>query len=260
MSPLTVLVVGATGATGHHVVQQLLDHADKPVVKVVARSQARMLELLNGSDYGDRLVVTEASLLDLSTEDIENQVSDADAVVSCLGHNMNFKGMYGHPRQLVTDAVTRLTTAMMETTSKGGQPKKKFLLMNADGVSHPAGTDTPRSFVERTLLAVLRIMLPPIRDQEGAAAYLHTNVGTSNSIEWVVVRPTDLVNADVSKYVLGPKPTGSLFGGGVATRSNVAKSMVDLIFAEDLWQKWKFEFPVLYDKEIEAGEDGKGEL
>jgi hypothetical protein len=71
-------------------------------------------------------------------------------------------------------------------------------------------------------------------------------------IEWVVVRPTDLINGEVNEYELFDKPQKSLFdgaSGGLATRASVAKSMVDLILTNDLWEEWKGRMPVVHDLE-----------
>jgi len=239
----SVLVVGATGATGKHVVQQLLDKGQK--VKVIVRSKERMLDALKQTYDQDRLVVTEASLLDLSDEELKNQVKDTQAVISCLGHNMDLKGLFGHPRRLVTETVQRLTSAM-KASSDG--TTKKFVLMGSDGVANPNGTDDERPFSERSILFILRYLVPPHKDNELAAAHLHS-LGQDSGIEWAVVRPTDLIDGEASEYTLYDKPVGSLFGSGViATRANVAKCMVDLM-DDSMWQKYKFKMPVLHDKE-----------
>jgi nucleoside-diphosphate-sugar epimerase len=255
MSPLTFLVVGATGATGRHVVQQLLDHPTKPTVKVIVRSKQRMLDALTYTDqeeYGGRLSITEAALLDLSDQDVERQVADATGVVSCLGHNLDFKGIWGHPRMLVTESVEKLTAAMQKTKTAGEKKKQKFILMGSDGVAHPAGTDDLRSLTERIILSVTRFLIPPHADNEAAAAYLYGLDKETSSIEWTVLRPTDLIDGDVGQYTLYAKPQGSLFGGGAATRANVAKSMVDLLTDEKVWEQWKYSMPVLHDTEVET--------
>ena len=230
-----VLVVGATGATGKHVVQMLLDKGQK--VHVIARSKDKMLSLLKEKDYGDNLSVTEASFLDLTEEQLQEKTKDCQAVVSCLGHTLDFSGLFGHPRRLVTDAAKRLTTAMPDGS--------RFILMGSDGVSHPDGTtDKVRSHPERMLLFLLRSLLPPHADNEAAALYMHQH----RDLDWVVVRPTDLIDDDVSKYSLFAAPTGSLFGSGmVATRANVADFMVNLIVNEEKWGKYKHQMPVLND-------------
>merc|ERR1712150_25694 len=162
-----------------------------------------------------------------TTDDLKSHVSDADAVVSCLGHNLSFQGIWRDSYTLVTDAVKRLTQAMILASSsssssvegetknnKSNQKPKKFILMGSDGVAHS--------------------------DNEMAAEYLINELNSSSHppLEWVIVRPTDLIDDDGSttdQYTLYKKPVGSLFGGGVATRSNVASFMVDLLTKDDLW-------------------------
>jgi len=226
-----------------------------------------LLETGVSEDKRKRLSVTEASLLDLSDDELERLVDGTDGVVSCLGHNMDFKGLFGQPRRLVTDATRRLTTALTKVSEKNKKPSK-FVLMGSEGVAHPDGkTDDLRNAPERTIIFLLRYLIPPHADNEQAASYLYNTVGTSNNqVEWVVIRPTDLIDApDASEYVLLDKPKGSLFGSGAtATRANVAKSMVDLLADEKMWNKYKYRMPVLHDAEGEgaAGEkkEGGGEL
>lgn len=230
----TTLVIGATGATGRHVVQMLLDRGQK--VRTIVRSKERMEKLLDG-DFGDRLMISEASILDLSQSELDELTKGCDAVVSCLGHVPDFKGIWGEPRKLVTEAVTRLITSI-------GSQKTKFILMSADGVANPNGNDDRRPFLERLILALLRSLIPPVADNEAAALYVH-NLGKDTPIEWCVVRPDDLIDGDVSEYNLTPKPCFGLFGAGKSTRSNVAHAMVQLILNDDDWEKWKFQMPVL---------------
>jgi nucleoside-diphosphate-sugar epimerase len=232
----TTLVVGATGATGRHVVRMLQARGQN--VRVVVRSKKRMLELLDG-EIGDNLSITEASISDLSTSEIKALTAGCTAVVCCLGHTLNFKGIWGHPRKLVTDAVKVLTNSVEDE-------KIKFILMGSDGVANPNGQDDKRPFIDRMVLAMLRFLLPPVADNEDAAHYLHS-LGRDTSVEWCVVRPDDLIDGEVSNYILLPKPKYGLFGPGKTTRSNVANSMVELILNEDEWQKWKFQMPVIND-------------
>lgn len=250
------LVVGATGATGKHVVRQLLEKGHR--VKVIVRSKERMLSALNGggteeqkTTYDDTLLqITEASLLDLTDKEIQDQVSDVDAVISCLGHNLDFKGLFGHPRKLVTEATQRLTAAL-QSSSTSSEKKQKFLLMNSDGVAHPAGTDNLRPWSERAIISIIRYLIPPHSDNEGAAEHLY-KLGKDTSVEWTAVRPTDLIDGESTDYEVFDKPQGSLFGSGTARRSNVAKFMVDLVTDETKWTTYKFDFPVVYDKAEEA--------
>lgn len=246
-SKTTTLVLGATGATGKWVVKQLLDQGQS--VKVVVRSKDRMESALkeissDGSLDTKGLTITEASMLELSDSDLQSQVQGCDAVVSCLGHNLSFKGMWGRQgRKLVTEMAQRVTKAIDAT---GG--KTKFILMGSDGVAHPNGQDDPRSMGERFVLFLLRCLIPPHVDNEEAAAFVHSLGESPDSLEWSVVRPTDLIDGPpTGKYQLFDKPQGGLFGAGVATRSHVAHSMVELILNDAKWQQYKYKMPVLHD-------------
>ena len=261
-SAITVLVVGATGATGRHVVSQLLQEQHN--VRAIARSKDRLLSSLGdilGKDldnYSSQLQITEAAILDLSDDDLQKQVEGCDAVVQTLGHNMTFKGMYGNPRKLVTDSIRRLTNAIEATKSSTPFHGKnmRVILMGSDGVTHPDGTtDDKRPLSERVVLSIIRALVPPHRDNEAAAKYVYEDVGTdmSKSFEWAVVRPTDLVDAEkTSKYVTYDKPVGGLFGDNTVSRINVAKFFVDLLTSDDLWQTWVYKFPVVHNAEETA--------
>jgi hypothetical protein len=152
---------------------------------------------------------------------------------------MTFSGLWGRPHKLVTDAAKRLTTAM---------PKKgcKFILMGSGGVSHPdSTTDKPRGLMERSVLFLLRHLIPPHADNEAAALFLHEN----RAFEWSVVRPTNLIDAEVSEYDIFEQQHGSLFGSGTVARANVADFMVNLIMEEETWGKYKHKMPIIYNKE-----------
>lgn len=236
---------------GKHVVLQLLQQNQN--VRAIARSKERLLNLLDEAvpessvKYAPHLEVTEASILDLSEEELNKAVQGCDAVVSCLGHNLTFKGMFFPPRRLVTDANKRLCQAIEATNNKEGDEPTRFILMGTDGVANPAGGDDKRTSAERVVLTLLHYLLPPHADNEKVAAY--TSGIKSAKIEWTVVRPTDLINGDAKKYQLFSKPQGRLFGGdGITTRATVAKFMVDLIMNDKLWNDWKCKMPVVYDK------------
>lgn len=215
-------------------------------MRVIVRSKERMRSLLESGNVGNRLDITEASFSSLTDQQVRDHVQGCQAVVSCLGHNMTFRGIWGKPRRLVTDAVQRLTSAMATTNGNA-----KFILMGSDGVSHPDGiTDDKRSVGERTILSLLRCLVPPHSDNEEAAAHLYRTVGTS--VEWSVVRPTDLINGEASAYQLYHKPPGSLFGGGAVTRANVATFMVELILDPNIWNEYKHKMPVIHNKVVPA--------
>ena len=126
---MMILVVGATGKTGSLLVEQLLEGGHQ--VRVVARSPQKFsAALINNSN----LSIVEAAVLDLSDKQLEEQVKDCSAVVSCLGHSLDFKGMFGHPRTLCTTAAMRLCKAIEKNNSS---VPVKFILMNSVGVRNP---------------------------------------------------------------------------------------------------------------------------
>jgi hypothetical protein len=166
---------------------------------------------------------------------------------SCLGHNINLKGIYGHPRRLVTDATRRLCNAI-----KAAKPEHptRFVLMNTAGNSN-RDLQEPVSFGQRCVIGLLRLLLPPHADNERAADYLRTMIGQDDrAIEWVVVRPDSLVNEDlVTEYEVFPSPTRSaLFDPGLTSRINVAHFMARLIAEDETWNKWKGQMPGIYNK------------
>ena len=104
---MKILVVGATGATGRLLTEELLNRGH--TVKVIVRSPDKLPESIKNHA---NLSVVQAALLDLSDAELAEHVKGCDAVSSCLGHNLTFKGVYGQPRRLVTDATRRLCQAI----------------------------------------------------------------------------------------------------------------------------------------------------
>jgi nucleoside-diphosphate-sugar epimerase len=234
---MNILVVGATGMTGRRLVEQLLGKNYK--VRIIVRSSHKFpADILENPNT----TTIEASVLDLTDEEVTEHVKDCDAVVSCLGHVMNFKGIFGEPKKLCTDATRNLCNSL----EKHSLPKPtKFILMNTVGVQNP-DLEEKRNWFERGLLTLLHHTLPPHRDNETAAEYLHKTVGKENkSIEWCCVRPDSLINAEVSPYDITESPTTGIINGRPTARSNVAHFMTDLIENEELWNTWKFRMPVI---------------
>jgi nucleoside-diphosphate-sugar epimerase len=237
----TTLVVGATGKTGRPLVEQLLGMDHK--VRVIARSPQKLgAEILENPNT----TVIETSVLDLTDEEMAEHVKDCDAVVSCLGHIIDFKGMFGEPKKLCTDAARRLCAAI----EKNSLPRPtKFILMNTVGVQN-SDLEEKRKWFERRLLTLLRHTLPPHRDNETAAEHLYQNVGRKNKhIEWCSVRPDSLIDAELTPYEIIESPSTGILSGRPTTRSNVAHFMTELIENTELWSTWKFRMPVIMNSE-----------
>ena len=160
---------------------------------------------------------------------------------------MTFKGMYGHPRKLVTDATRRLCEAI-----QANRPEKptKFVLMNTTG-NRNRDLNEPISFTEKFVVGLLRLLLPPHVDNEQAADYLRSKIGQNDKlIEWAAVRPDNLIDEDeVTPYDVYPSPIRSaIFDSGQTSRINVGYFMAELITEDDIWQKWQGQMPVIYNK------------
>jgi putative NADH-flavin reductase len=240
---MTTLIIGASGATGHLLVKELLESGQK--VKVVVRSLDNLPETIKNHE---NLSVTQASILDLSDAEITRLVEGCSALASCLGHNDSLRGMFGGPRRLVTDATRRLCEAIR---ASGAKEPVKFVLMNTAGNSNRDLVE-PISFGQKCVIGLLRLLLPPHVDNEMAADYLRTTVGQNDpEIEWTAVRPDGLLDeTKVSDYRIYRSPTRSaIFNAGTTSRINVADFMFQLIGNDDTWQVWKGQMPVIYNQE-----------
>ena len=239
---MKILIVGATGATGRLLTKELLDRGE--TVKVIVRSPDRLPAAVRGHE---NLEVIQASLLELSDAELAQYVQGCDAVASCLGHNLNLKGLFGPPRRLVTDAARRLCEAV-----RANAPDKpvKYVLMNTTG-NWNRDLDEPMTFGERIVTGLLRLVLPPQADNEQAADFLRTGGGQNDAmIEWAAVRPDGLIDEDeVTPYEVYPSPIRSgIFDPGQTSRINVGHFMAELITEDAVWQRWKGQMPVIYNK------------
>ncbi|MFT6905834.1 MAG: nucleoside-diphosphate-sugar epimerase [Oleiphilaceae bacterium] len=238
---MTTLVVGANGATGRLLVEQLLTQGE--VVKIIVRSADALPDQLK---QNDQLIVTEASLLDMTDKALVAQVQGCRAVVSCLGHNLTFNGMFGHPRRLVTDAVQRLCLAIEITKP---EVPVKFILMNTTGNVNKQAQETI-SKRQSLVLTLIRHLVSPHADNEKAAAYLQANIDRHQKlIEWTSVRPDSLIDqASVTEYEVYASPTRSaIFDAGKTSRINVAHFMSQLIVDDSKWREWEGQMPVIYN-------------
>ncbi len=239
---MTILVVGASGATGQLLVTQLLNRGHH--VKAIVRAPDKLPAAIRNHDH---LSMIHASLLELTDVEMIQHVSGCDAVASCLGHNLSFKGLFCHPRRLVTDAARRLCSAIK--ANKPGKPVR-FVLMNTTGNSN-RDLKEPISLGQTCVIGLIRLLLPPHADNEQAADFLRTQIGPSvGSIEWAAVRPDSLIDQDeVTEYEVHVSPTRSaIFNPGKTSRINVGHFMADLMTNDDTWNRWKGQMPVIYNR------------
>jgi nucleoside-diphosphate-sugar epimerase len=234
----TVLVLGGTGRTGGRVLEQLLSRG--VAVRAIVRSAGR---LPAGAAGHAGLTVVEADLLSLSDDGLRRHVAGCDAVISCLGHVMSLKGMFGAPRDLVTRATTRVCQAIQAL--RPAEPVR-LVLMSSVSVNRPGGLDTRRGKMERAVVWLLRALLPPPRDNQEAAGSLYGTIGTADPyVRWVAVRPDSLLEGDVSEYVLHEGLVSSLAHPDSTNMANVAHFMCELVVNPVLFADWAGKMPVI---------------
>lgn len=238
----TVLLVGGTGRTGRRALQQLLDRGVR--VRAIVRSGGK---LPPDAARNPNLTVIEASLLSLPDEELRQHLRGCDAVISCLGHVLSLKGIFGPPRDLVTRATMRLCRGI-----EALQPPApvKLVLMSSVSVHRPGGLDARRGSFERALLWMLRCVLPPVEDNQRAADFLLEEVGPGNAfVQWAIVRPDSLLEGEVSEYALHEGLVNSLFAPGSTNMANVAHFMCELVTNPKTWADWNGKLPVVTNAE-----------
>jgi hypothetical protein len=235
-----VLLLGGSGRTGRRVLAQLVSRGVG--VRAVVRSRSGVPA---AAAQGPGLEVVEASLLSLSDAELRHHLRGCSAVISCLGHVLNVRGVLGPPRDLVTRATTRLCRAI-----EVAQPARpvKLVLMSSVSVHQPVALGARRGALDRAFLWLLRGLLPPARDNQLAADFLRQSIGTDHPfVQWVVVRPDTLLQGETSGYALHAGLVNGLFAPGRTTMANVAHFMCELVTDPAAWEEWKGRMPVIVD-------------
>lgn len=237
---MKILVLGANGKTGKHLVEQLLLRNQS--VKIIVRASANIAQ---SWIYDDRIEIVKADISYMTIDEAAHHIKDCRAIASCLGHNMSLKGIYGKPRKLVSATVALFCEAIKRSML---ERPIKFVLMNTAGYRNKDNNEQI-SLLQKIAMAVIRKALPPHLDNEKAAEYLRKNIGKDSSkIQWVVVRPDNLITEDaVSVYDAELSPTSTLFNPYRVSRINVAHFMANLIKEPELWTKWRGKMPVIFN-------------
>jgi len=237
---MKALVLGASGATGKLVVQQLLKNNIQ--VRIVVRESA----IIPNQISDDKSIeVVRGNINDFEIAKIKDLVKDCDSIICCLGHNIKFKGIFGAPRKLVYNTVVKIIESLQSR-----EPNPKFILMSTTAYTNRKIGEVS-TFEEKIVFSLLKVLLPPHKDNMLAADHLVYKLSANTNIDWVAVRPDSLLNEDsVSEYeVHNNKIRSPIFNPGKTSRINVSNFMVDLITNDKLWQEWKHKTPVIYNKE-----------
>lgn len=238
-----ILVVGGTGATGRHFVNRLLSHGCH--VTIIVRNSDKVATYFKKRET---LTVITGNVLDMDAGTLQEVVKNVDAIGSCLGHPLTFKGTFGEPKKLVTESMQKLCQAVQDNDQ---QKPVRVVLMNTTGVRNKDSQEQ-WSRAEGIVFFLTSALVPQQRDNEQVVDYLQSDIGKHNThIEWVIVRPDRLVDhAEVTAYTVVDSIIRSpLFNGGTTSRINVGDFMAELLINRDTWSVWKGKMPVIYNSE-----------
>ncbi len=192
---MKVLVLGATGQTGYHVVKQFLENSIQ--VKAIVRNAEKFKD--NQSDKNLKLFTE--NILDIEDKRLKEILADVDVVISCLGHNISLKGIFGKPHYLVTEAIKKIID------NSNDKHPKKIILMNTTACLNTKQKEK-FTFGESIIMGIMRSLLPPQRDNERALKYLEEKLNGEDVFEWIAVRPDTLITQDqVTDYEIFESPT-----------------------------------------------------
>lgn len=231
------LLLGATGRTGGRALAQLLER--QVGVRAIVRSAERLPAALLRDP---RLEVIEAEISTMPVERLAEHMSDVDVVISCLGHTITARGVFGPPRDLVCGAVSRVCEAAAAT---GRQQPTRVILMTSVSVERPDRRDTRRGGLERAMAGLLRALVPPAADNQSAADALAGSAGAGSCVEWVVIRPDTLLEGDVTEYILHEGLVSSLSRPDKTNMANIAHFICELTTDDATWARWRGTWPVI---------------
>lgn len=237
---MKALVLGASGATGKLVVQQLIKRS------ILVRIVVRVSAIIPGQILDDkRIEIVKGNINDFDGQKFKDLVKDCNFVFCCLGHNISLKGIYGSPHKLVYNTVAKLIESLQIQ-----KMNSKFILMSTTAYTNKKNGESD-NLLESFVLSVLKLFLPPHKDNMLAANYLVYKLGSNTNLDWVAVRPDSLIDEEnVSNYEIhNNKIRSPIFDPGKTSRINVSHYMVELVTDEKLWQDWRHKTPVIYNKE-----------
>jgi putative NADH-flavin reductase len=187
---MRIVIFGATGKTGHHLVAQALSagHEVRAFVRDASRLPMRH----------ERLQIVEGDVLD--TTSVEQAVSNVDAVLSALGHT-----------KTSTNDVQKVGTENIVGAMKKSDVRR---LISLTGAGVRDEKDEPK-LVDKVFGLLLKLLQPAVlKDAEQ-----HTQVIKASGLDWVIVRAPRLTD--------GPR-TGEYRVGYVGKSSGTKTSREDV--------------------------------
>lgn len=200
---MKVTILGATGKTGRHIVEQALNERGYEVVAFV-RDPAK-LDIQHES-----LHVVQGDLTDVAR--VEEAVAGSDAVISAAGQTKT------SPKDLLTVTARHLVPAM----KKHGVRRVVSLI----GAGVPDERD-PSSLGRRFMRGLMKVVARDLL----ADATRHAEMLQASDLEWVLVRPPRLTDGPrqgasrVGNFALGPKDS--------ITRADLAAFMLEQVTSDE---------------------------
>ena len=187
---MRIVIFGATGKTGHHLVAQALSagHEVRAFVRDASRLPMRH----------ERLRIVEGDVLDATW--VEQAVSNTDAVLSALGHTKT--------------SANGVQTVGMENIVGAMKKNGVSRLVSLTGAGVRDEKDSPK-LVDRVFGLLLKLLQPAVLED----AERHAEVIKASDLDWVIMR--------VPRLTDGPK-TGEYRVGYVGKNSGTKISRADV--------------------------------
>ncbi len=187
---MRIVIFGATGKTGHHLVAQALSagHEVRAFVRDASRLPMRH----------ERLQIVEGDVLDATW--VEQAVSNTDAVLSALGHTKT--------------SANGVQTVGMENIVGAMKKNGVSRLVSLTGAGVRDEKDSPK-LVDRVFGLLLKLLQPAVLED----AERHAEVIKASDLDWVIMR--------VPRLTDGPK-TGEYRVGYVGKNSGTKISRADV--------------------------------
>jgi putative NADH-flavin reductase len=194
---MKLLVLGATGATGKHVVEQALRAGHE--VRVLVRDPLKVI----ASD--PKLTVVKGDVT--AAADIEKVVAGVDAVISVLG-----------PRAKTDPVCAKAAAATIEAMNKASV--KRVVWLSAGGVGDS------RTAINNSSFVFGRIILPLLLAKPYANHLAAEEAMRASNLDWTVLRPLQLVDTSTGSPVKTQLGDGKVAGLKIA-RSDLATFIID---------------------------------
>ena len=168
---MKITLLGATGGLGQEILKQGLElgHSINALVRTPTKLQTKH----------ERLEVIQADVMKDSRDRLAEILTGSDAVISSLGTGMSLG---------ITKLYSEGTTSVIEAMQQAQIPRLVAV--------SSSGTDPTTEEPWWYLWLVRRLLVNVYVDQ----AKMEERIASTNNLQWVVVRPSQLTNGDRKQY------------------------------------------------------------